>query len=192
MKKQNVRTLSLIVVTITYLLIGGAIFDSIESKEEIRQREALTSKCLNWLGFCLSICSRSDLSLNSNNSFYSHGVTDSTKVQHNTGELAGSNKCECKVRRTFQSTITLHNTHVYPMTKKSEEYNFKFQFPRCIKHSSNMFIFWKLIKYIIYYMSFRMTSICLKRLFSCTNLTRPECPGSSPVHSITPPQSSQR
>ena len=74
--------------------------------------------------------SRSDLSLNSNNSFYSHGVTDSTKVQHNTGELAGSNKCECKVRRTFQSTITLHNTHVYPMTKKSEEYNFKFQFPR--------------------------------------------------------------
>ena len=46
MKKQNVRTLSLIVVTITYLLIGGAIFDSIESNEEIRQREALTSKIL--------------------------------------------------------------------------------------------------------------------------------------------------
>ena len=44
MKKQNVRTLSLIVVTITYLLIGGAIFDSIESGEEIRQHEALTSK----------------------------------------------------------------------------------------------------------------------------------------------------
>lgn len=44
MKKQNVRTLSLIVVTVTYLLIGGAIFDSIESREEIRQREALTSK----------------------------------------------------------------------------------------------------------------------------------------------------
>ena len=37
MKKQNVRTLSLIVVTITYLLIGGAIFDSIESREEMRQ-----------------------------------------------------------------------------------------------------------------------------------------------------------
>ena len=45
MKKQNVRTLSLIVVTITYLLIGGAIFDSIESGEEIRQREALTCEC---------------------------------------------------------------------------------------------------------------------------------------------------
>ena len=44
MKKQNVRTLSLIVVTITYLLIGGAIFDSIESREEQRQREALTSE----------------------------------------------------------------------------------------------------------------------------------------------------
>ena len=108
MKKQNVRTLSLIVVTITYLLIGGAIFDSIESKEEIRQREALTSKCPNWLVsvylnvwvlvfllwpwilFC----------------FCSHGVTDSSKVQHNTGELRGSNKSKCKVHRTFQSTIT--------------------------------------------------------------------------------------
>lgn len=43
MKKQNVRTLSLIVATITYLLIGAAIFDAIESEEEQRQREALTS-----------------------------------------------------------------------------------------------------------------------------------------------------
>eukprot|EP00090_Calanus_glacialis_P004965 TRINITY_DN13777_c0_g1_i1.p1 TRINITY_DN13777_c0_g1~~TRINITY_DN13777_c0_g1_i1.p1 ORF type:complete len:451 (-),score=79.27 TRINITY_DN13777_c0_g1_i1:48-1400(-) len=41
MKKQNVRTLSLIVATITYLLIGAAIFDAIESEEEKRQKEAL-------------------------------------------------------------------------------------------------------------------------------------------------------
>ena len=44
MKKQNVRTLSLIVATITYLLIGAAIFDNIESEEEMRQNEALKSK----------------------------------------------------------------------------------------------------------------------------------------------------
>ena len=55
MKKQNVRTLSLIVVTITYLLIGGAIFDSIESAEEIRQREALTSNLHSILDFKFQI-----------------------------------------------------------------------------------------------------------------------------------------
>ena len=45
MKKQNVRTLGLIVGTFTYLLIGAAIFDSIESEEERRHKEALESKC---------------------------------------------------------------------------------------------------------------------------------------------------
>ena len=44
MKKQNVRTLSLIVATFTYLLIGAAVFDVIESEEEQRQHEALDSK----------------------------------------------------------------------------------------------------------------------------------------------------
>ena len=43
MKKQNVRTLSLIVGTFTYLLIGAAIFDAIESEEERRHKEALDS-----------------------------------------------------------------------------------------------------------------------------------------------------
>ena len=38
MKKQNVRTLSLIVGTFTYLLIGAAIFDAIESEEDIESR----------------------------------------------------------------------------------------------------------------------------------------------------------
>ena len=44
MKKQNVRTLSLIVGTFTYLLIGAAIFDFIESEEEQRQKEALEGR----------------------------------------------------------------------------------------------------------------------------------------------------
>lgn len=34
MKKPNVRTLSLIVGTFTYLLIGAAIFNSLESQKE--------------------------------------------------------------------------------------------------------------------------------------------------------------
>ena len=41
MKKQNIRTLSLIIGTITYLLIGASIFDYVESEEEERQKEAL-------------------------------------------------------------------------------------------------------------------------------------------------------
>ena len=34
MKKQNVRTLSFIVSTFTYLLVGAAIFDALESQTE--------------------------------------------------------------------------------------------------------------------------------------------------------------
>lgn len=37
MKRQNVRTLSLVVCTFTYLLIGAAVFDALESKEESRR-----------------------------------------------------------------------------------------------------------------------------------------------------------
>jgi hypothetical protein len=47
MKKQNVRTLSLIVGTFTYLLIGAAIFDAIESEEERRHKEALESEYIS-------------------------------------------------------------------------------------------------------------------------------------------------
>jgi len=36
MKRQNVRTLSLIVGTFTYLLVGAAIFDSLESENEVQ------------------------------------------------------------------------------------------------------------------------------------------------------------
>ncbi len=38
MKKQNVRTLSFIVSTFTYLLFGAAIFDALESQTEERVR----------------------------------------------------------------------------------------------------------------------------------------------------------
>ncbi|XP_071451848.1 two pore potassium channel protein sup-9 [Hetaerina americana] len=41
MKKQNVRTLSLIVCTFTYLLVGAAVFDALESETEKRRWEAL-------------------------------------------------------------------------------------------------------------------------------------------------------
>ncbi|XP_066600245.1 two pore potassium channel protein sup-9 [Prorops nasuta] len=41
MKKQNVRTLSLIVFTFTYLLVGAAIFDVLESETEKRRKAAL-------------------------------------------------------------------------------------------------------------------------------------------------------
>ncbi|GMR36079.1 hypothetical protein PMAYCL1PPCAC_06274 [Pristionchus mayeri] len=39
MKRQNVRTLSLIVCTLTYLLIGAAVFDALESENELMQRD---------------------------------------------------------------------------------------------------------------------------------------------------------
>ncbi|XP_055380466.1 two pore potassium channel protein sup-9 [Condylostylus longicornis] len=43
MKRQNVRTLSLVVCTFTYLLIGAAVFDSLESETESRRWEFLTT-----------------------------------------------------------------------------------------------------------------------------------------------------
>jgi len=41
MKRQNLRTVSLIVVTFTYLLIGAAIFGYLESENERVQRSHL-------------------------------------------------------------------------------------------------------------------------------------------------------
>lgn len=41
MKKQNVRTLSLIVCTFTYLLVGAAVFDALESDFEKKEKETL-------------------------------------------------------------------------------------------------------------------------------------------------------
>ncbi|XP_060085356.1 two pore potassium channel protein sup-9-like [Ylistrum balloti] len=41
MKRQNVRTLSLIVCTFTYLLIGAAVFDALESEYEVENKRRL-------------------------------------------------------------------------------------------------------------------------------------------------------
>jgi len=41
MKRQNVRTMSLVVCTFTYLLIGAAVFDSLESQTEAKRWEFL-------------------------------------------------------------------------------------------------------------------------------------------------------
>lgn len=46
MKRQNVRTLSLVVCTFTYLLIGAAVFDSLESETESKRWDFLQGiKC---------------------------------------------------------------------------------------------------------------------------------------------------
>ncbi|XP_054462493.1 LOW QUALITY PROTEIN: potassium channel subfamily K member 9-like [Anoplopoma fimbria] len=44
MKRQNVRTLSLIVCTFTYLLVGAAVFDALESDFEMREKEQLETE----------------------------------------------------------------------------------------------------------------------------------------------------
>lgn len=41
MKRQNVRTLALIICTFTYLIVGAAIFDALESQEETTQKDML-------------------------------------------------------------------------------------------------------------------------------------------------------
>lgn len=46
MKRQNVRTLSLVVCTFTYLLIGAAVFDALESETESKRWAFLSSMCL--------------------------------------------------------------------------------------------------------------------------------------------------
>lgn len=43
MKRQNVRTLSLVVCTFTYLLIGAAVFDALESETESKRWAFLSS-----------------------------------------------------------------------------------------------------------------------------------------------------
>lgn len=44
MKRQNVRTLSLIICTFTYLLVGAAVFDALESDHEMREEEQLKAE----------------------------------------------------------------------------------------------------------------------------------------------------
>uniref|UniRef100_A0A8C6SYB8 Potassium channel subfamily K member n=1 Tax=Neogobius melanostomus TaxID=47308 RepID=A0A8C6SYB8_9GOBI len=45
MKKQNVRTLSLILCMFSYLLVGAAVFDALESETESSRRRVLEQKC---------------------------------------------------------------------------------------------------------------------------------------------------
>lgn len=44
MKKQNVRTLSLILCMFSYLLVGAAVFDALESESESSRRGVLEQK----------------------------------------------------------------------------------------------------------------------------------------------------
>uniref|UniRef100_A0A668A1V8 Potassium channel, subfamily K, member 3a n=1 Tax=Myripristis murdjan TaxID=586833 RepID=A0A668A1V8_9TELE len=44
MKRQNVRTLALIICTFTYLIVGAAIFDVLESQKETTQRKELDKR----------------------------------------------------------------------------------------------------------------------------------------------------
>lgn len=46
MKRQNVRTLSLVVCTFTYLLIGAAVFDSLESDTESKRLQVLSGNII--------------------------------------------------------------------------------------------------------------------------------------------------
>uniref|UniRef100_A0A8C5TYM2 Potassium channel subfamily K member 9 n=1 Tax=Malurus cyaneus samueli TaxID=2593467 RepID=A0A8C5TYM2_9PASS len=43
-RRQNVRTLSLIICTFTYLLVGAAVFDALESDNEMREEEKLKAE----------------------------------------------------------------------------------------------------------------------------------------------------
>lgn len=44
MKRQNVRTLALIICTFSYLLIGASVFDALESKQENSQKRQLDQR----------------------------------------------------------------------------------------------------------------------------------------------------
>uniref|UniRef100_A0A1I8HRM2 Potassium channel subfamily K member 9 n=1 Tax=Macrostomum lignano TaxID=282301 RepID=A0A1I8HRM2_9PLAT len=48
MRRQNIRTLALIVVTFTYLLVGAVIFDVIESGHEIEARQIYLEEEQHW------------------------------------------------------------------------------------------------------------------------------------------------
>ena len=44
MKRQNVRTLALIVCTLTYLVVGAAVFDALESQHEVTASRRLSEE----------------------------------------------------------------------------------------------------------------------------------------------------
>jgi len=48
MKRQNVRTLSLVVCTFTYLLVGAAVFDALESDTEEKRHQVTNGNPTNF------------------------------------------------------------------------------------------------------------------------------------------------
>ncbi|KAM7541997.1 hypothetical protein Aperf_G00000010465 [Anoplocephala perfoliata] len=48
MKRQNVRTIALIVCALTYLVVGAAVFDALESEEEVKQKKILQDQEMKW------------------------------------------------------------------------------------------------------------------------------------------------
>ena len=54
MRRQNVRTLSLVVCTFTYLLIGAAVFDALESDTEAERLRVI--ECMYPLCVCVCVC----------------------------------------------------------------------------------------------------------------------------------------
>lgn len=52
MKRQNVRTLSLVVCTFTYLLVGAAVFDALESETERKRWNHLLGKYFSYNIMC--------------------------------------------------------------------------------------------------------------------------------------------
>ena len=49
MKRQNIRTLSLVVITLTYLIIGAAVFDRVESENEESQHDSFKNYRVNFM-----------------------------------------------------------------------------------------------------------------------------------------------
>lgn len=52
MKRQNVRTLSLVITTFTYLLIGAAVFDALESRSEQAIKNSVDGKISSLANYC--------------------------------------------------------------------------------------------------------------------------------------------
>lgn len=70
MKRHNVRTLSLVVCTFTYLLVGAAVFDALESETERKQWEFLRGK---WKSIKITEASGMDSNLPSIDEFRGKG-----------------------------------------------------------------------------------------------------------------------
>lgn len=48
MKRQNIRTIALLVGTLTYLVVGASIFTALESDKEKQKRDDLKAQEMKW------------------------------------------------------------------------------------------------------------------------------------------------